>query len=537
MTGRMPERSSLHHYLNVLRRRRWIVVQAVVLTTLATFFFSLRQERLYQATAEVLLMNRSLDDSADRGILAQSPERIAQTAADVARVPRVAARALAAVGVKDRTPGELLRRSSVTPRANSNLLEFNVIDHFPELAVRLASAYAREFTIYDRLIATQALVRARRDVEAKIRQLERSGESNTDLYRTLLEKAEELRTAETLQTANVVVRPADAAAKIQPRPVRNAILGFSLGVLLGLGLAFLREALDTRVRSAEEIGDRLGLPLLARLPQPPTKLRNENKLSMLVEPDGVHAEAFRVLRTNLEFANLERGAQIIMVTSALEAEGKSTTVANLAVALARGGRRVVAVDLDLRRPYLDRLFALTRRPGLTQVALGLVDLEDVLVPIPVGDPAATDEPADDRYLLAGASNGRRQTQGILQVLPTGPVPPDVGEFVGSRTLKEILEQLRAWADVVLVDSPPLLRVGDAITLSGNVDAMIVAANLASTRRHLLSELKRVLDNCPPTKLGFVLTGANLEDGYGYGYYGYGGYYYAPREQAKRERVA
>ena len=134
--------------------------------------------------------------------------------------------------------------------------------------------------------------------------------------------------------------------------------------MLGIGLAFLREALDTRVRSADEVGEKLGLPLLARVPEPPRKLRNSNRLVMQADPHGAQAEAFRTLRTNIEFVNLDVHARTIMITSAIQSEGKSTTAANLAIAFARMGKRVALVDLDLRRPFLDKFFDFGDRPGL-----------------------------------------------------------------------------------------------------------------------------------------------------------------------------
>jgi Mrp family chromosome partitioning ATPase len=127
-------------------------------------------------------------------------------------------------------------------------------------------------------------------------------------------------------------------------------------------------------------------------------------------------------------------------------------------------------------------------------------------------------------------------QGLLEVLPAGPLPPDVGEFVGSRMLTEIFEQARQMADIILVDSPPLLRVGDAITLTAKVDAILIASSTKEARRPMLNELRRVLEGVPVDKLGFVLTGAGLRDGYGYGYgygYGLGGYYGPPTPEATR----
>jgi capsular exopolysaccharide synthesis family protein len=294
--------------------------------------------------------------------------------------------------------------------------------------------------------------------------------------------------------------------------MRNAILGIALGAVLGIALAFLLEALDTRVRSTRELERRVGLPLLARIPEPPRWAQRSRRLVMLADPTGVEAEAFRVLRTNLDFFNMEHGARTIMVTSALEQEGKSTTVANLAVALSRSGQRVILVDLDLRRPALDGFFNFQGRPGLTDVALGRARL----APLRVED--------------------RDATQGSLEVLTSGPLPADAGEFVGSRQLASILAELRERADIVLIDSPPLLAVGDAIALSAKVDGVIVLTRLGVLRRKTVEELRRVLTNVPAAKIGFVVSGAQLEQDqrYGYGYgYGYGGSYTPPAAKGRR----
>ena len=156
----------------------------------------------------------------------------------------------------------------------------------------------------------------------------------------------------------MLVRSAGRAVQTQPKPLRNGALAAMLGLLLGVGLVFLRDALNTRVRTAAELESHLDLPQLGRVPEPTRRLRAGNGIVMLTDPLSPAAEPYRILATNLDFVNLERNAQTIMFTSATRGEGKSTTVANLAVALARGGRRVILVDLDVRKPSLASFFSL-----------------------------------------------------------------------------------------------------------------------------------------------------------------------------------
>ncbi len=299
------------------------------------------------------------------------------------------------------------------------------------------------------------------------------------------------------------------APKIRPTPVKTGIIGAILGLIVGVGLAFLSNALDTRIRSAEELAEILGLPLLARISAPPRSLQRANDLAMMSEAPGVHAESYRKLRTSFDFANLRHQAQTVMITSALPQEGKSTTIANLAVALARSGRQVALVDLDLRRPILASFFDLEGQAGVTDVVLGSVSLEEALTPI------SLDESGMER---------RRATRdpGRLEVLPAGTIPPDPAEFASTPSLADVLADLKERADVVLVDAPPVLAVSDAMTLSATVDAMIVVARANLVRRPMMTELRRQLAAAPCLKLGFVFTDAEADEQYGYGYYGYDG---------------
>jgi succinoglycan biosynthesis transport protein ExoP len=513
--------TSLSAYLGVLKRRQWVVLAAVLLVPAAALFFSLRQTPMYQASAEVFLSKQNLASALtgtpDSTLLLDGQRDVA-TQANLAQVPEVARRTLAATRTTALTPTELLDAVTVTAKGDSDILEFTVTDSDTARAKKLAAGMARQYTIYRGELDGAALARARSEVTAKLAQLEAQGKEQGALYGSLEEKEQQLATLETLQTARAsVVRVPDSAAQVSPKPLRNALLAVFLGLVLGVGLAFAVEALDTRVRSASQISDALGLQLLARLPRPPRRIEKAEELVMLVAPSGPAAEAFRMLRTNLDFACLDATMRTLLVTSAVEREGKSTTAANLAVALARAGKHAVLVDLDLRKPVVERLFRMPTTPGLTDVALGQCSLDRALTDIDL----ALGAPGTQRTADGERGEG---APGRLQVLAAGPLPPDPGEFIGTHRLSEILFELRHRADIVVIDSPPILRVGDALTLSTKIDGLILVSRLNVVRRPMLAELRRLLDTVPARKLGFVVTGAHTgaaEYGYGYGYgYGY-----------------
>lgn len=539
MTAEQAESgATLREYLHVARRRKWIILQSLVLVPVAALVFSLAQTKLYEATAEVLLSRQNLaaaltgTPDATQNLQA---DRDAETQANLARVPDVARRVIAAGGV-EMTAEDFLDGSSVSAKQNADLLEFRVEHESPAVAQRLATAYAREFADYRRELDTRALTQARVDLDRTITELEEAGDRGSALYRDLVASRQQLRTLEALQTSNAFpVRDAEDVEQVQPKPVRNLAVGLVLGLMLGLALAFLWEALDTRVRSAGDIAATLKLPILARIPEPPKPVQREDGLVMLAQPLGMHAEPFRMLRTNLEIVRLDRDLKTIMITSAVDGEGKSTTVSNLAVALARAGQRVILVDLDFRRPYLDKFFGLRGSAGVTQVALGKATLEQALAPVAIaGSERRRSFAAAFRSPPAGGGNGRGPDEGSLHVLPSGPTPPDPGEFVATARLASILAELRDRADVVLVDAPPVLRVGDALTLSARVDAIVLVTRTNVVRRPMLEELHRLLAAVPAAKLGFVITDAGSEDAYGYGH-GYG--YAKPQERERLEEHA
>jgi polysaccharide biosynthesis transport protein len=510
--------STLRDYLNVLRRRRWIVLLTVVVVPAGAVALSLLQSPQYAGSAEVLLSRQSLANSLSGVVdptLTVDPQRLVDTQTNVARSPQIAAATLAAANLPNRTAQNLLDNSSVTARNGTDVLVFRVTDAKAQLASQLATLYAQQYLVYGNALSTRAIKSARAEVEQKIASLEAGGGSRTGFYADLLSKDQQLATMEALQTGNAtLIKGAGIPDQVQPTPLRNGLLGLLVGLALGLGLAFLRDHLDTRVRSASEVAERLGLPLLARIPEPPRRLRQNNRIVMLDEPTSPEAEPFRVLATNLEFVSHELSPRTIMVTSACQGEGKSTTAANLAVTIARTGRRVALVDLDLRRPFVHELFHVPSEPGLTTMALGQATLEDALSSIPVGGVAVTSHGGADVATI----------ENRLEVLCSGRMPPNPGEFIRSRGVGRLIAHLSEVFDTVIVDAAPLLGLGDSLALIPRVDAIVLVARLELLRRPTLDELHRVLDGSGASALGIVVTAAHREgdsEAYGYGSYSYG----------------
>jgi polysaccharide biosynthesis transport protein len=498
---------TLLDYLLVLRRWKWSFLLPVVLVPAIAVFISARKAPTYEASAQVLLQGQNVAESLS-GVSPGNvdPARAAQTEADLARVPEVARRALAEARVLGLTPQKLLKSSSVSASASSDFLRFSVTNPDPAVARSLATGYAQAFTDYRHDLDTEELAATHQSVLQRIERLDKAGLRGSALYRSLVQKEQELTSIEALQTSSArLVDPAVRTTKIGSQKVRNGLIGLALGLVLGLMLAFLRDALDTRVRSLETIRKRLGLLLLGSLPAPPRRLARADRLVMTEAPMSHEAEPFRSLRASLDFANADARARTIMVTSAVDAEGKSTTVGNLAVALARAGRHVVLVDFDLRSPYIHRLFDLPERPGLIDIELGNTSLEDALRPVAL---AEQDSTAEDRNLPT-------RRGGRLEVLPAGhPIKdPDGAELEVAITI----ERLRDRADVVLIDAAPLLPVGDTIALSAYVDAIILVVRLNALRSSALDDLRRILSSSPAAKLGFVLTGAPIGEEYAHSY--------------------
>ncbi|MCS7261117.1 MAG: polysaccharide biosynthesis tyrosine autokinase, partial [Anaerolineae bacterium] len=284
-----------------------------------------------------------------------------------------------------------------------------------------------------------------------------------------------------------------------PRTMMNVLLAASIGVLLALGAAFLLEYLDDTVKSPDDLMATAGLTPLGAV----ARMRGdgyENKLVTARHPRSSIAEAYRTLRTNIQFSTLDKPARTLLVTSPSTLEGKSVTSANLAVSMAQAGFKTVLIDADLRRPAQHKIFGLPNQSGLTNALL------------------QTGEPSLDGHL---------QTTGIenLRVLTSGPIPPNPAELLGSAKMQALLQRLKEEYDVVIFDSPPALAVTDASVLATRVDGVVLVTDSGNTRRDMVVRARDTLRKVGANLLGGVVNRLSPRSG-GYYYHYYYYYYYS-----------
>lgn len=358
----------------------------------------------------------------------------------------------------------------------------------------------------------------------KLAQLERAAKVDEKIFIMMKEKYQESRITEVGQLGDVrIIDPARPPAyPVKPRKKLNLILGVMLGLGLGIGFSFLIDAIDNSVRVMEDLS-RIGMPVLGAIPE----IKSQDALKrlkvlthvngtangngMLEEarqmaarlithfaPKSPISEAYRSFRTNLQYSRIDKPLRTILITSPGPGEGKSTTVANLAITIAQMGSRVLLVDADLRRPVLHSVFRLDRRVGLTNVLVGRVTLEEAVKESEIEN---------------------------LSILPSGTLPPNPSELLGSSAMRKLVDEMKRQYDVILFDSPPVIAVTDAAVLCKSLDGVVLVVKSGQTDRSAAAYANTLLGNLHTNLLGGLLNGVNVENMYGSYYYYYHYYYY------------
>jgi Mrp family chromosome partitioning ATPase/capsular polysaccharide biosynthesis protein len=489
--------------LAFLRRRGLLVLGVTALVTAVTFVVSSRERPLYQANASVLL---TYQDQAGGALSKINPvvlARQALTEAKLARITPVAELAVKLAG-SHRTASQLLAESSVQSDINDNLLQFSVSDSDRTLATALANAYVRAFVENHTKLATAAvsgqLTALNREI-SKLNKLLVTGPEPARQVRAqlapLVLRRQEIQRSIVAQQGDVLpVQTAPTAKRVRPQPSRDTLLGALAGLVLGLGIAVLMNGLDTRAYSGKEAREQLGLPMLARIPRLPRRLRRAGVV-MFVEPHGSWADAFRRLGTTVGYLQSTTGARVLLVTSAQRGEGTSTVATNLAVAMAQSGKRVILADLNLRAPTVSAMFGVPGNPGVLDVLTGEVELARALsrVSLAVGPVAAG----------ARTLNGHAGSLSVLPVAHTNDTP---AEYRNTATLADLVTSLGQAADLTIIDAPAMGTVSDAMPLAFLADAILVVARTGVANRNSLADLRASLQRCPTIGLGFVLNGAS-----------------------------
>ena len=347
----------------------------------------------------------------------------------------------------------------------------------------------------------------------ELARLERHKKVQEETYVMMLSKLEETKITQAGKSGNVtILDPAiEPGSPIRPNKRLNIMLGALIGLGLGLGIVFVREYFDNTVKTVDEV-EKLGFNLLGTIPvieeERVEKKRTtiwedegqeiESRLVTHFDPKSPISEAYRTLRTNLAFTRVDNRMKTFLVTSAGPKEGKSTTVANLAITLAQLGSRVVLIDSDLRRPVIHSIFGMEKEDGLTNYLLDSIPYEKVL---------------------------KKTMLEKLSIVTSGVLPPNPSELLGSKAMEEFVDKLKKDFDVVLFDSPPVIAVTDAAILCSRVEGAFLVISAGSTERDAVIRAKTLLENVEARVLGALLNNVDLGGAYGSSSYYYYHYYY------------
>ncbi len=476
----------------IVRRRKLLILQAIIVVGVAAYAYSSTREEQYTATASILF--RSATDSVlgTTGTYVD-PSREAATNEELLSLGVVADRTADALGgnVSAATVAEAVDVSS-TPE--SDIMQVSATTTDPDLSARIANQYVNSFIAFRRQSAVDRLERATALAKEALSQLTPS-QAEGDEGDTLRERISQLETAASLQTgdAEPVQRASAPTSPSAPQPVRNGILGAVLGLILGFSLAAIRERWNRSVYDLQELEQLYSAPVLARIPRTSRLKRGTSLL-----PRTAEAEAFRMLRAGLRYVSLEAALRSVLISSARPGEGKTTVATGLAETMAQMGDRVVLVEADMYRPRQASEDMMVEDRGLSDVLVGLADLADAL------EWVAVDAPNDEDRRFA--------------VLRRGTLPLNPSELLESPRMGELMTDLEEQFDLVIVDTPPLAILSDALTLVGHVSGVIGVSALGESRRDAIGEFVRLVRMSGGALIGVVANFAPSNSGEAGHYY-------------------
>ena len=501
--------------------RSWLplLIASAVLAGGLAYLASGLLPKVYEAKS-TLLIGQSLSAVNPDFAQLQASQQLSNTYVKLATTRQIMVAVIDKLGLKD-TPQSLERRVQAATPINSTLLDITVTDPDADAAAAIANEIAaqvikaspdlqgqeeqiRQFVAAD-LAATQTQIETTQTEVNRLAGLPTRTAAEDAQLNLLESRLTSLRASyagllsfASNDASNLVSLFDPAVAlkdPVSPRPLVNTLLAAVLGLLLVMAIIVIATYFDDSVKTTEDVEEATGLPTLGAIPRMPGgRGRSEiYQLATLLYPRSAAAEAYRTVRTNLEFASVDEPIQSLLVTSAGPGEGKSVTAANLAIAFAQAGRKVLLIDADLRKPGVHALFNLGNDRGLTNLLRG----------------------DDTRW----ESVVQPTEQEGLRVLTTGVQPPNPAELLGSQRMKRVLEKLAAAHELLIIDSPPLLIVTDAAILSSVANGTVLVIDAKRTRRDSARNAREALTKSGATVLGALLNGLPPKD-----FPAYGGYY-------------
>jgi receptor protein-tyrosine kinase len=455
-TRRHGERTTvdLRDALTAVRTRWWLPVAGLVVTGLLALVLALATTPQYTADTQLFVSTTDSDNTADALQGSEFSQQRVGSYAELLSGEVVAARVIDELDL-DLTPGELAAGVTASPVLDTVLIDVSVTDTSPAQAQAVAEAIG-------------------------------------EVFPTLVAELERPRSPETSPVAVTVTKPADLPTDpSSPKTTRNTALGLVVGLVLGTAGAITWAALDRSVRDPDDASGLAGAPVLGVIVR-------DDALEAAHVVDGASSsgagEGYRQLRSNLQFLSIDDPPKVIMVTSAIPGQGKSTVAANLGIVLAQAGRQVTVVEADLRKPMVTTYLGLVEGAGLTSVLTRTAELTDVL---------------------------QSWREDGLSLVAAGPIPPNPGELLASSHMRLLLDELREKNDFVLIDTPPLLPVADATGIAVMTDGVLVCSRYGKTTRDQLRQVRTVLDQVGARTLGVVLNAvpprSKLAAAFGYRY--------------------
>lgn len=447
-TERKSESSDIAVIGQTLWRRKWVIVACFVVALGASLALTLHAEKEYAATSSLLLRPSSDFE----------PQRTVETNMQLLSLPVLAKRT--AEKVPGTTTDELKKDVEISQQGESDIVRVKATANDPDLAAEIANTYADEFIAF------------------------RGGSSGEG----------------TLSSVRIVERAIPENSPVSPKPVKNAVFGGLIGLVLGIGIALLLEQLDSRVKREEDLPEVTNLAILATIPRRKEFAEAGLGAGALTPAE---AEIFLRLRANLRYFNARKDIRSLLVTSAAPEEGKTMVTIGLSLAAAMTGERTLLVDADLRDPSISRVLGIPRDVGLSSVlASETLRLSDAVVSVPAARLAES----------AGTAS--------FDVLSSGPIPSNPTQLLASRRMRSLIGEAEAAYDLVVFDSPPILLVADTIPLVSLVSGVLAVSGLGVGTRSAAAELAEHLEMMEAPTLGLVANFAaspgRSMDGYGYG---------------------